>query len=264
VPSVADEQNYDPLITARMAAGRGGLDALKWRLYVAVTAHAERRNLRAVRGISACSEEDAAIFRREAPHAEVVVVPNAVDAAAFAVTPPGDDVVMTGSFAYSPNREGAERMARRIWPLVRAAVPSATLRFVGLRGEEVLRGLAGLPGVTVVGTVPEIQPELARARVAVAPLDVGGGTRLKILEAMAAARPVVSTTIGAEGLAVRDGAQVFLRDDDAAFADAVIRLLREPALALTMGLRGRTLVEEHYDWEASADALDALVRRVAA
>lgn len=267
IPGVVDEQNYDPLITARMARGRRGLEALKWRAYLEITARAERRNLRRVRGIAACSQEDAAIFRREAPHADVQVVPNGVDADWFSHTPRptshAPTVVMTGSYNYLPNAEGAKRLARRIWPLVTREVPSAELRLVGLNGETELSELAGLPGVTVVGTVPDIRPELERATVAAAPIDAGGGTRIKILEAFAAERPVVSTTIGAEGLAVTDGREALLRDDDAGFATALVQLLKDPEQSARMGRAGRSLVQQRYDWRASADALDALLSRVA-
>jgi glycosyltransferase involved in cell wall biosynthesis len=262
VPGIVDEQNYDPQITARMAAGQRGLAALKWRFYVAITARAERRNLRLVQGIAPCSDEDAAIFRREAPHADIEVVPNGVDTDAIVPTPLGVAVVMTGTFSYAPNFEGARWLAREVWPLVRRAAPEASLRFVGLRGDEVLRDLASLPGVTVVGAVPDMRPELARARVAVAPIAVGGGTRIKILEAFAAGRPVVSTRVGAEGIAVTEGDTAFLRDDPAGFAAAVVRLLDDEPLAAAMGARARALVVARYDWRACAERLDALVQRV--
>jgi len=265
IPGIVDEQNYDPLITARMAEGRTGVDAVKWKAYYEITARAERRNLRRVRGIAACSEQDAAIFRREAPHADVQVVPNGVDAEAFRAAGIGQRaaVIMTGSFNYAPNADGARRLALAVWPRVRDEVPDAELRLVGLHGERELADLRGLPGVTVVGTVPDIGPELAGARVAVAPITAGGGTRLKILEAMAAERPVVSTTIGAEGIAATDGRELMLRDGDAEFAAAVVQLLRDDALAERMGRAGRALVTRKYAWTASADALESLILRVA-
>ena len=269
VPSAVDQQNYDPLITQRIARGKSGLEALKWRAYVQITVQAERRNLRYVQGISACSEEDAAIFRREAPHAEVAVVPNAVDAAFFAATgnrQPAAGVptaIMTGSYSYRPNAEGARRLARHIWPLVLRAVPNAELRIVGLDGERVLGDIARYQGVTVVGTVDDVRPELARATVATAIIDAGGGTRLKILEAMAAGLPVVSTRIGAEGIAVTDGREVLLRDDDDAIATALISLLQHPQRAETMGRAGRELVMARYDWSTSADALERLLAGLA-
>lgn len=261
VPGIADEQNYDPLIARRQAARSRGLRKLAWRYYAWHAAIAERRNLRRMRAVAACSEEDAALFRREAPHADVAVVPNGVDLDAFQHTPPGDAVVMTGSFSYTPNADGARWLARAVWPLVRHAHPAAELRLVGLAGETVLADLAGLPGVTVVGTVPAVQPELARARVAVAPIFVGGGTRLKILEAFAAGRPVVSTTVGAEGIALADGREALLRDTPEAFADAVSGLLRDAGAAGRMGAVGRDLVAARYAWAHSADLLEALIER---
>jgi glycosyltransferase involved in cell wall biosynthesis len=261
VPGIADEQNYDPLIARRQASQSRGLRALAWRYYAWHAAVAERGNLRRVRAIAACSEEDAAIFRREAPHAEVAVVPNGVDLDAFRPSPPGTAVVMTGSFSYTPNADGARWLARVVWPLVRRAQPAAELRLVGLAGESVLADLAGLPGVTVVGTVPEVQPELARARLAVAPIFVGGGTRLKILEAFAAARPVVSTTVGAEGIAMTDGREGFLRDTPETFAAAVAGLLADAAAAERMGGAGRDLVAARFGWAESANLLDSLIAR---
>ncbi len=263
VPGVVNQHNYDPLITARMASGTTGLEAMKWRAYLRITEAAERRNLRPMRGIAACSEEDAALFRRVAPHADVAVVPNGVDTAGFTVTAPGAAVVMTGSYSYRPNADGARRLAQRIWPLVRRARPDAALRLVGRHGETVLADLVGLPGVTVVGTVDDIGVEFARARVAAAPIDVGGGTRLKILEAFAAGRPVVTTRIGTEGIAVTEGREAFVRDDDAGFADALVRLLNDESLAAAMGARGRVLVESHYDWRRSTEEFDALLARSA-
>ncbi len=263
-PAVADEHNYDPLVTARIAAGRRGPDRWKWKVYERVTSLAEARNLRPVRGIAAVSDEDAGWFRRIAPHATVDVVPNGVDVQAFAPAELGTAVVMTGSFTYQPNVDAARRLAHRIWPLVRREVPSAELRIAGLGSERALADLAGLAGVTVVGWVDDMRTELLGARVAVAPLDVGGGTRIKILEAFALARPVVATTLGAEGLKVRSDEHLVLRDDDAGFAAAVARLLRDSAWAATLGRNGRALVETLYDWRLSAQRFEDLVRRVAA
>jgi glycosyltransferase involved in cell wall biosynthesis len=263
IPAVVDEQNYDPQIAARMAESRHGLDAAKWRVYAWLNRRAERRALQTVRAIAACSEIDARLFRVDAPHARVVVVPNGVDLQTWTPSPQGDAVVMTGSFVYEPNRDGARWLVREAWPRVLAAQPGAQLRLVGLGGAEALADLAAAPGVTLVGTVPDMRPEMRRARLAVAPLLAGSGTRIKILEAFGAARPVVTTTIGAEGLAVTDGTEVFVRDDPAGFAEAIVRLLRDESLAQRMGAAGRALAESRYDWRVAADAMDALLRQVA-
>ncbi len=262
IPAIADEHNYDPQITLRMAALATGLERLKWQLYAWLTDRAERRNLAPMRGIAACSIEDATIFRGIAPHADVEVVPNGVDTASFTPSAPGDDVVMTGSFTYVPNIEGARRLAHRIWPLVRRQVPDAKLRLVGMKSDQTLKDLSRTPGVTIAGTVPDIRADLARARVAVAPLDIGGGTRIKILEAFAASRAVVSTRVGAEGLDVRDGENILLRDDDDGFAAAIVRLLRDVAEAKRLGDAGRALALERYDWSRCAARFEALLGRV--
>lgn len=262
-PALADEHNCDPHLAQRVAETQRGIARLRWRLYVRLTTRAERRNLRHVQAVAAVSPEDAAAFRRLAPHALVDVVPNGVDVTGFAPVPLGASVVMTGSFDYRPNIEGARRLVRSIWPLVRREAPEATLRLVGLEGERTLADLAGAPGVAVVGTVEDVRAELAGARVAVAPLDVGGGTRIKILEAFALARPVVATPLAAEGLAVRNEEHLLIRESDPAFAAAVVRLLRDDALAETIGRQARLLVEALYDWGVTAARFEALVRRVA-
>ena len=264
IPGIVDEHNYDPLITERMASRVQGLSRVKWRIYAGLTAAAERRNLRQVRGIAACSPEEAAIFRREAPHATVALVPNGVNSAAYTVSPPGEGVVMTGSFAYAPNRDGARRFVSRIWPRVRAAVPAARLRFAGMASDSALGDLAGTPGVTIAGTVEDMRTELAQARVAIAPIDIGAGTRIKILEAWAAGRPVVSTTIGAEGLGARDGETLFVRDDDDGFADCIVALLTDRGLATAMGAKGRAFVERSFDWRICAERFESLLADVAA
>jgi glycosyltransferase involved in cell wall biosynthesis len=114
--------------------------------------------------------------------------------------------------------------------------------------------------VIVTGEVPDVRPYLERAKVVIVPLRIGGGTRLKIVEAMAMAKPVVSTSLGAEGLAVTDGEDILLADDARAFADHVARVLDDGALAMSLGSAGRRLVERSYDWNASARQLEALYR----
>jgi glycosyltransferase involved in cell wall biosynthesis len=263
VPAVVDEHNYEPMMAAREAQRRHHLGRLKWTLFTATATRAERRNLRTVRGVSAVSEIEARLFRSIAPHADVAVVPNGVDTKAFRPAPPGAGVVMTGSMLYGPNLDGAGWMAREVWPRVQAECPDAELRLVGVGGETALRGLVNLPGVRVVGTVADVRPELARATVAVAPIRYGAGTRIKILEALAAGRATVATRLAAEGLEVTDGKDILLRDEAASFADAVVCLLKDETLAASLGTQGRDLAERRYDWRVSAEALEALLARVA-
>jgi glycosyltransferase involved in cell wall biosynthesis len=141
-----------------------------------------------------------------------------------------------------------------IMPRIERAVPEATLTIVGRNPTARVQALAeGRPRVTVTGTVKDVRPYLEAASVVVVPLRVGGGTRIKIYEAMGMERAVVSTTIGAEGLDVRDGTHLVLADDAAAFADAVIELLRSPERAAEIGRTAAAHVRTHFGWASVAE-----------
>ena len=224
--------------------------------------------------ILATSNRDADTLRALLPGRPVRVVPNGVDTTVFGARCAGPEateeeapgrVVFTGTLGYYPNVQAVLTFAAHCWPRIRAAVPGATWRIVGsYPPPEVLR-LGELPGVTVTGAVPAVQPYLASAAVAIAPLLVGGGTRLKILEAFAMGRAVVTTSVGCEGLAVEDGRHLLVADDSATFADAVITLLGDADRRAALGAAGRALVEDRYTWERcgatllrALDTLDSL------
>jgi glycosyltransferase involved in cell wall biosynthesis len=261
---VVDEHDFEPLRTEREACARTGWRRWLWRTYARTTLLAERRGLSHVQGIAAVSDLEADRLSILAPHACVRVVPNGVDMAAFRRLPLGQGVVMIGTMTYRPNRDGAVWFARHVWPLVRTAIPQATVRLVGPGAHRELAGLAALPGVEVVGPVDRVAVELASAAIAVAPLQTGAGTRLKVLEALAAGRPVVATRVAVEGLDVHDGRHVRLADEPEPFAAALVELLSDRALAERMGLAGREHVARHYDWDTSASALEQLLRLVTA
>jgi glycosyltransferase involved in cell wall biosynthesis len=145
---------------------------------------------------------------------------------------------------------------RDILPLVRATVPDATLSIVGRAPTPAVQRLADIPGVTVTGRVDDVRPYLEEGAVYVVPLRIGGGTRLKIFEAMAMGKAVVSTTVGAEGLPVTNGEHLFCADEPASFASAVVGLLRDRERRQRMGTVARTLVRSRYDWSAVAGALE--------
>jgi glycosyltransferase involved in cell wall biosynthesis len=165
-------------------------------------------------------------------------------------------LVFTATMNYGPNAEAAIHFATHIWPQVRAAIPDATLKIVGHGPPAPVRQLGQRPGITVTGSVPDVRPYLASAQAVVVPLRIGGGTRLKIVEALAMAKPVVTTTLGAEGLAVEPGRHLLIADDPDAFASDVIALLRDPARRASLAHAGRALVEERYDWGAIGAQLD--------
>jgi glycosyltransferase involved in cell wall biosynthesis len=154
-------------------------------------------------------------------------------------------LLFVGSLTYEPNIDALEWFAAEVLPAVRRAVPGAVLRIVGQGRSPRVERLAGVPGVELVGEVTSVSPELARASVSVVPLRFGGGTRIKILEALAHGVPVVSTTIGAEGLGLRHGEHALLADTSTEIAAACVCLLDDPAEGVRLAERGATLVAPH-------------------
>jgi glycosyltransferase involved in cell wall biosynthesis len=220
------------------------LRALKWRAY-------NRRLAKIVDlWIMAGPADRQAIIRQCSPTPRAVVVPNGVDLAAnpYAFKPDTQpNVVFCSALSYAPNVDALRYLCREIWPRVTRANPEARLLVTGdssCAPPEVHR----TPGVTLTGYLPSVYPVLASSRATVAPLRVGVGTRLKILEALAVGTPVVSTTIGAEGLHVRDGEHLLLADEPRLFAERLIELLESPELRTRLSAAGRALVEASYAW----------------
>jgi polysaccharide biosynthesis protein PslH len=193
-----------------------------------------------------CSDDDAA---RLVPRAEVV--PNGVDLEAFGTgpLPSQPSIVFTGSLDYRPNLDGLQWFCDSVLPLVRDEVPDATLQIVGHRPSPAVRALALRPEVQLHADVPSVEPFVLGSRVAVVPLRIGSGTRLKALEAMAARRPVVGTTIGLAGLGLVDGVHARIVDDRGGFASAVIDALEGRRVA-AMVADARRLVEERFSWSS--------------
>jgi polysaccharide biosynthesis protein PslH len=200
------------------------------------------------------SEHERRILTALNPAVPAVVISNGVDTRALRPVPrtAAAGLLFVGALDYPPNVDAACTLCRTILPRIRARHPLCTCAVVGRAPVERVRRLAELPGVTVAGDVPDVRPYYAAASVAVAPLRSGGGTRVKILEAMALGIPVVSTTVGCEGLDVRNETHLLVADGPAAFAEQVCRLLEQPALRERLSTAGRRRVEEAYDWEAIA------------
>ncbi|HEY7124773.1 MAG TPA: glycosyltransferase [Ktedonobacterales bacterium] len=205
------------------------------------------------------SKRECLALRQALPQSRIEVVPNGVDIEAFsrdaAQPETAQQVIFTGTMDYYPNTQAALYFAQHCWPRIRAQVPDATWQIIGRDPPPEVQRLAKLPGVTVTGWVPDMRQHLAGAAVAIAPLQIGGGTRLKILEALAMQRAVVSTSLGCEGLELEPGKHVLVADQPEAFAEAVIELLRRPELRQELGRNGRTLVEMAYSWERCGAAL---------
>lgn len=213
--------------------------------------------------VIAVSERDAAHFREVYGCPHVSAVPTGVDTEGF--RPSGrvgriaGNVVFTGAMDWMPNVDGIGWFVQEVWPRVRAAVPGATFTIVGRQPVARIRELAdAATGVEVTGGVPDVRPYLERASLCVVPLRVGGGTRLKVYEAMGMEVPLVSTAIGAEGLPVRDGEHLRLADSVEATAAACIALLQDPETARAMAARAADYVRREFGWGAVAARFAAL------
>jgi sugar transferase (PEP-CTERM/EpsH1 system associated) len=217
----------------------------------------ERRLLNSVDGVAAVSAADEKVLQQMAPGIRTTVVTNGVDLDAYdpaglyanLFQHAGVNLVFTGKMDFRPNVDGVLWFANRVLPRLRATNLNPHFWIVGRNPHKRLDVLRDRLDVTVTGAVPDIQPYIAHSDLYVVPLLAGGGTRLKILEAMAMARPIVSTRLGADGFPVNDGVELALADSAEDFAARCASLLRNPTGASEMGERGRAFVEEHYSWE---------------
>jgi glycosyltransferase involved in cell wall biosynthesis len=226
--------------------------------------HHVRKNLLAFEAIVATSPDDAALFEKVAT-ADTFVVPNGADCAGISTNEfePSHHVVFIGTLNYAPNVEGVVWFCERVWPELRKRVPGATFDIVGRAPSESVLALDKLPGVTVVGPVESVLPYLNKAAVLVAPLLSGGGTKLKVVEAFAAERPMVATSSAITGIAAVDGEHFLLADDPISFAAAIDSLFTNPVLARRLAKSSRELALSKYDWPRQGDLLhDALVQIV--
>jgi sugar transferase (PEP-CTERM/EpsH1 system associated) len=227
----------------------------------------ERQECRRFDHVIAVSELDRDTFRDTYAVSQVSSIPTGVDVDFFrpsssaAIAP--RELVFVGSMDWMPNVDAVAWFVTDILPLVRRHVPDASLSIVGRDPARTVRELAArVPGVTVTGTVPDVRPYLERCAVVVVPLRVGGGTRLKIFEAMAMEKAVVSTHIGAEGLPIANGNELLLADDPRSFAGAVVSLLQDRALARRLGEAAAMRVRRDFGWAAVSQQFAALCERV--
>jgi glycosyltransferase involved in cell wall biosynthesis len=252
-PLILFEHNVEYMIWRRLAAlerrpWRRALLELEWRKM----RRAERASCTAADLTVAVSEDDRERLEKLAPAAHCTAIRTGVDTAYFS---PGDAIetphhlVFTGSMDWFPNEDAILYFADSILPRIRSQLPEVTLAVVGRNPSARLLAAARRAGIVVTGTVDDVRPFVGEAAVYVVPLRAGGGTRLKIFEALAMGKAVVSTTVGAEGLAVTNGHDIAIADDPDAFATSVAELLRDPARRRTLGRAGRELVESRYSWE---------------
>ena len=261
---VIDTHNIDSVVMGRYASNPDRNPA--WRWYARRTAGQlrmqELRDFAHADAVWVCSEAEAAWIRTNVPAAKAHVVPNGVDTAAFSASewkpPVAGRMVFFGRMDYHPNADGVAWFADAMLPAIRAARPDAELVVAGPGDIPGQRSLESRPGMRLLGAVPDVRPVVASASVVVVPLRSGGGTRLKILEALALGRPVITTTVGMEGLELVPGRDLLVADDAVGFAEAVTRVLSDPALAGRLGAAGKAAVTA-YDWGAIETAIAALL-----
>ena len=197
-----------------------------------------------------CSEDDGRSLGRISGCRNWVVVPNGVDVEEFKPAESrGHGIVFVGGLSWFPNRDALEHYLADVLPSLRHRGVSESTVWVGRATEEERRAFSR-EGVTLTGYVDDVRPYMAQAACFIVPLRVGGGTRLKILAAWAAGMPVVSTSIGCEGLDARDGWNILVRDDPSLFALAVAQVLADAKLRETLSKNARKTAEDTYSWEA--------------
>jgi glycosyltransferase involved in cell wall biosynthesis len=228
----------------------------------------EMRVCRQADRVVAVSEADARALQRLLPRLVPTIVPNGVDLCFYdrsvaadlqkALPLPGSPLVFTGKMDYRPNVDAVLWFADQVLPRIRAARPDAHFLVVGQKPHPRLESLRRREGVTLTGWVEDVRPYFAGAAVYVAPLRMGGGTRLKLLEAMAMGKAIVSTSLGCEGFDVTAGQEMCVADTPHEFASTVLQLLSSPARRAALGRTARRFVEAHYAWESIVPRLEKL------
>ena len=259
IPFVLDEHNIEYLLIRRLAEVESSPDRKAFGYIEAAKVRWEEvQAWRHCDGAVFTSEADLDVMRAPFPEKPACVVPNGVDAEYFS---PSDDepepstIVFTGSINYRPNTDAVAYFIKEVMPRLVRLKPSAKFLVVGQGAPDSVLRLAD-DNVEFTGAVPDVRPYLARAAVVIAPLRVGSGTRLKILEALAMEKPVVTTSIGCEGLAMVDGEHLVVADDPQSFAEETARLMSDRNRAAEIGRSGRALTEREYSWSVIVHRLE--------
>lgn len=226
----------------------------------------EQRCWEEVDGCAVTSERELPIVGPHRAGKPLAVVPNGVDVEYF--RPAGAHlepctVVFNGILTTRPNLDAAEHLVEEVWPLVQHRCPDARLTLVGRASPASVRRLSR-PGVVLTGEVPDVRPYLEHAAVVAVPIRIGGGTRLKVVEGLAMGKALVSTSLGCEGIAVRDDEELLIRDGARAFASGILSLFESPGLAAELGRAGRVVIEQEYSWSLAGERLEELYRQVMA
>ncbi len=260
--TVLDVHNIESILHARCGDISNGLVRLGHRRFAGAYRKLEAELMPRYSLVLAVSDNDRRASIQIAPDANVVAYPNAVpwtNPVPARPSPAGTPlIVFSGNFEYHPNIDAVRFLASEIWPEVQRRVPGARLRLVG-RGDSFIRHMVPQgSGIETSGYVADAMAEIAAADIVVAPLRAGSGTRVKILEAWAASRPVVATPLAAEGLILQEGTNILFASAPAQFAEHIARLASQPEERSRLGSSGRRTFEAHYTWEAAWRTLDAI------
>ena len=265
IPCLLFQHNVERALWHRMATTESHpLRKLSYMLESARMSRYEQRTLARFHHIVAVSENDRQQMLEMDPACEITVNPTGVDTQQFQVAPPSSAtpprIVFTGSMDWEPNIDAMEYFCGQIWPRILAEFPDAIFQIVGRTPFARVRRLAS-KSVQVTGTVPSVTDYLRDATVVVVPLRIGGGTRLKIYEAMAMGKALVSTSIGAEGLSFQNGRDLMLADDASAFADAILLLLRDGQVRRRFEQAAVQLAAQ-FDWSVVAGQFAEVLQRM--
>jgi|SRR5579872_160455 len=253
---VLDLHNVESVLQQRSAIMEPWPAAIAFRRFAGAYREMERRLLPRFDRVLVTSEEDARHVREIAPGAHLAIYPNTLAAVDLAPRHEDECVVFSGNLEYHANLVAVRYFHAEIWPILRQRWPSLEWRLVGKNPHSVAPFVSGDPSIRLVGPVENAVEELAKAKVAVVPLLAGSGTRFKILEAWAAGRAVVSTSVGAEGLGAGHGEHLLIADAPQSFADAVSSLLEDQGQRQRLGKAGRELYLEKFTWEAGWKILE--------
>lgn len=271
IPTVLMEHNVESVILERRADQERRWAARAYLRYQQIKlqrfeAQACKRATRVV----AVSETDGVLLEQMSGREHIDVVPNGVDTeyfreAAGNAVPTANTLVYVGGFTWFPNEDAVRHFAADILPLIAREIPDVSLTVIGKNPDSPeIRALATNPRIRLAGMVDDIRPIVASAAAFIVPLRIGGGTRLKILDALSLSKAIVSTSIGCEGLEVSPGRDIVVADNPVAFAAETVSLLRDSDRARELGQKGRELVERLYDWRAVGVGLAEVYKRAVA
>ncbi len=266
LPGVLSQQNVDSAIWRRLSSETVNpfYKFVYWTQQLAFQRY-ERVLSPKFAAVTCTSDIDAAVFQEHCAEDAIKIIPNGVDITHYQpdyTTEAPAHLIYIGSMDWYPNEDAVAFFADAVLPRIQKNVPDVAFLIVGGNPSARVQKLAERDGVIVTGRVPEIKPYFAEATVFVVPLRIGSGTRLKILEAMAMGKAIVSTTVGAEGLDLKDGEEIFIADAPTTFADAVTHLLTDPSLRRRIGENGRTRVEQDYDWRRIGEKLHEVYTKI--